>query len=463
MSAPGLDGYVRVSRVNGRSGERFISPDVQEEQIRAYACARGRTVAIVFRELDRSGTTFERALLQEALQRIEAGESGGLIVARLDRFARTALEALEAIARIHQAGAEFVSVEDGLDSSTPFGKVMMTILLALAELEVGRVKENWRLAQAHAVLRGVHVTGRLPLGYRRDSSGRLAPIPSEAALLRQAFAQRGFGFLPGEIVDYLHRGGLASHHGGEAAVSLRAVNYLLRNPVYTGEARCGDYINPTAHPPIVSRSLWLAAQDPRTRTSFNRSATTLLAGLVRCSSCSAPLKRRRLTSRNPAWTAEAQYAYFCWQRQAQPRCTARACIANDILEPFVIEAFFAWLEALDRTEAQARLAAAEASVVEADSNYGNMLALSHSEAACLVAKRVSEQAWLTLSHVARLALVLELPDAKTVLGRWRSITTKEKRRILSPAIDVISVERSDASPASERVRIRFVGDALDAS
>jgi hypothetical protein len=92
-----------------------------------------------------------------------------------------------------------------------------------------------------------------------------------------------------------------------------------------------------------------------------------------------------------------------------------------------------------------------------------MLASPHSEAACLVAKRASEQAWLTLSHVARLALVLELPDAKTVLGRWRSITTKEKRRILSPAIDVISVERSDASPASERVRVRFVGDALDAS
>lgn len=57
-----LDGYVRVSRVGGRSGQRFISPEVQEEQIRAYARARGREVGTVFHELDRSGTTFRRAL-----------------------------------------------------------------------------------------------------------------------------------------------------------------------------------------------------------------------------------------------------------------------------------------------------------------------------------------------------------------------------------------------------------------
>lgn len=453
-----VDGYVRVSRINGRAGERFISPDVQEEQIRAYARARGLTIATVFCELDRSGATLQRELLQTALKRIESGQSGGLIVARLDRFARTALEALEAIARIQRAGGDFVSVEDGLDSSTPFGKAMMTILLALAELKLGRVKDNWRDAQAHAVQRGIHVTGRLPLGYQRDPDGRLLPIPALAPALRAAFVQRGFGALPGQIVEELRRAGVGADHAGKTLVTLRAANYALRNPVYTGEARCGDLINPTAHPPIVDRSLWLAAQHPRTRTSFNRNAQTLLAGLVRCGSCGGPLKRRKLTSRNPAWTPEGAYAYYCWQRERQPRCTFRTCIANDILEPFTVKAFFSWLEKLDRPTARTRLAEAEALVVEADTDYGHALAFSPFDTTCTDAKHTSEQAWLKLAALARLALVLELPDADTVRRRWPSMTVKEQRRLLSAAVDTITVAGTDASHAKSRTRIRFVGD-----
>ena len=345
-----LDGYVRVSRVGGRSGERFISPDVQEEQIRAYARARGHAIETVFCELDRSGTTLDRPLLQTALTRIESGQSGGLIVARLDRFARTALEALEAIGRIQHVGGEFISVEDGLDSSTAFGKAMMTILLALAELEIGRVRENWRSAQTHAVLRGVHVTGAPPFGYQRDTHGRLQPIKEQTQALHDAFVQRGFGALPGQIVASLRDAGARDRDG--KPVSLRRANYLLRNPVYIGEARCGEQINPTAHPPIVSHSIWIAAQDPRTRPSFNRNVKTLLAGLTRCSSCGAPLKRRRLTRRNSAWHAQADYAYFCWHRQGQPRCPGRTCVANNILEPFVVKAFFRWLGRLDRTDSR---------------------------------------------------------------------------------------------------------------
>jgi len=186
---------------------------VQEEQIRAYALARGRAIETVYCELDRSGTTLDRTLLQQALARIESGQSGGLIVARLDRFARTALEALEAISHIQQAGGEFISVEDGLDSSTPFGKAMMTILLALAELEVGRVRENWHFAQAHAVLRGVHVSGQPPFGYRWDTHGRLQPIPEQMPALRAAYIQRGFGALLGEIVESLRLAGVRDKDG----------------------------------------------------------------------------------------------------------------------------------------------------------------------------------------------------------------------------------------------------------
>src|SRR5712692_8857931 len=86
-----LDLYVRVSRVGGREGDSFISPEVQEEKCQALAKARGLKVGQVFTDLDRSGGKMDRPQFKEALARIESGESGGIIVARIDRFARTLL------------------------------------------------------------------------------------------------------------------------------------------------------------------------------------------------------------------------------------------------------------------------------------------------------------------------------------------------------------------------------------
>lgn len=80
-----IDGYVRVSQVRGRAGERFISPLEQRAQIEGWARLHGAVVGEVFEELDESGARADRPLLELALQRIETGTSHGLVVARLDR------------------------------------------------------------------------------------------------------------------------------------------------------------------------------------------------------------------------------------------------------------------------------------------------------------------------------------------------------------------------------------------
>jgi DNA invertase Pin-like site-specific DNA recombinase len=91
-----VDGYVRVSRVAGREGESFISPEVQRKKIQAWAELHGVEVVHWWEELDQSGRRRDRPMFQEALRRCEAGETGGIVVARLDRFARSAVDALEA-------------------------------------------------------------------------------------------------------------------------------------------------------------------------------------------------------------------------------------------------------------------------------------------------------------------------------------------------------------------------------
>src|SRR5947207_402390 len=114
-------GYVRVSRVAGRSGDSFQSPDAQEDAIRAHCKARRLRLVEVVRELDASGGTMKRAKLQALFRRIEAGELDGIVVARLDRFARTLLGGVETLEQIHAAGGFVQTVEGSIDTSSSGG------------------------------------------------------------------------------------------------------------------------------------------------------------------------------------------------------------------------------------------------------------------------------------------------------------------------------------------------------
>jgi hypothetical protein len=72
-----VDGYVRVSQVGYRAGERFISPSVQRDQIRGWAKARPATLLEVWEELGESGGPGNRPLSETTEERIEAGLSQG--------------------------------------------------------------------------------------------------------------------------------------------------------------------------------------------------------------------------------------------------------------------------------------------------------------------------------------------------------------------------------------------------
>src|SRR5439155_3067754 len=123
----------------------------------------------------------------QALERCERRETGGIVVARLDRFARSAIDALESIKRLNDAGARLVSVEDNSDGSTAMGRFAIGILSLIAELELERIKENWSTAVRSAVERGVHISARPPAGYRRDETGRLVRVEPAASAIAEVF------------------------------------------------------------------------------------------------------------------------------------------------------------------------------------------------------------------------------------------------------------------------------------
>src|ERR1700679_2733495 len=106
-----LDAYIRVSKVAGRSGESFISPDVQRERIESWAKAHGHVLSWHEPELDVSGGTMNRPVFDLIMERVRAGQTNGVIVAKLDRFARTLVGALSILEEFERQGAEDEDVE----------------------------------------------------------------------------------------------------------------------------------------------------------------------------------------------------------------------------------------------------------------------------------------------------------------------------------------------------------------
>src|SRR2546430_7761152 len=113
-----LDVYVRVSRVGGREGESYITEAVQEERCRALATARGLAVGQGFVDRDQSGGKMVRPAFAEALARIEAGVSGGVIAARPAPFAPTPLGGPAAVEPIPTGGRGVLAAGGEFDPST---------------------------------------------------------------------------------------------------------------------------------------------------------------------------------------------------------------------------------------------------------------------------------------------------------------------------------------------------------
>ncbi len=144
--------YVRVS--TGQQAESGLSLDAQERRVIAEAEAAGY-VAEVVREEGRSGKSIKgRPLLLDALARLEAGEAAALFVAKLDRLARSTYDALGVSRLAESQGWRLVVTELGADTATPQGRLLFTLVAAVAEMELETIRDRHRAWHAEARERG---------------------------------------------------------------------------------------------------------------------------------------------------------------------------------------------------------------------------------------------------------------------------------------------------------------------
>lgn len=462
VAAP-LDIYVRVPDARGRSGESFISPSDQEERCRALAKGRGYQSGEVFTDLDVSGGKMSRPQLDKAIARIEDGTSGGIIVAKLDRFARTLVGGLQTLAKINDLGGVVIVADGEFDTSTATGELVLNMMLSLAQFELRRITENWSTAKSHAVENGIHITRHVPPGYDRGADRRLVPHSRHGKTITKAFEMAAAGDPYSRIAAYLNDRGLPVA-GTEGFWQPNRIKRLLANRVYLGEARSGHgHANPNAHKTLTDPVTFQLAQRDRKGPTVTTFAESLLAGICRCASCS-------FSMRSQAPRSGAVGVYRCVTTSAHGRCSSPSTISRQRLDQFVIEQFLdraanqtlhseaedvdpEMLEAVDRTEQSYQSALMDLDLRRqiGDADHNRLLARLNEErqAALDAAASVRSASSPTLLGSVDLAeLVEELQRREDVAGL---------RELLASAIDAVFVRpaasRSKTLPIEDRVRI----------
>lgn len=443
-----LDGYIRVSQVKGRKGDRFISPAVQREQIEAWTSSHGAVLGEVFEELNESGGRADRPLLNAAIERIERGESDGLVVAKLDRFGRSLIDGLRALARIEAAGGTFVSVQDGIDISTPTGRLVSRILFAVGEWELERVRTNWDSARSRAVQRGVYICRRAPIGYSKGEDGRLRIDPVTAPIVREVFERRLRGQSQATIADFLNDSALRPEGGG--VFHPPAVHTIISNCAYRGEARSGSHRNPQAHEPIVDPATWQAAQGAQ--RAPRRWVQALLVGRIRCAACG-----RGMSAVRPAGIRSRHNVYRCYGQKYG--CPAPAHISTEELDPLVEEHLLRvatrWRP---RSAAELAVVGCEEAIEEAERSLCayrdnprllRTLGADSFEEGVAVRRRTVEKRLLGLAQ-ARRALTRPRIAVADLERRWGEMSWEGRREVAAELVDCVLVSRGPES-APERV------------
>ena len=132
--------YARVS--TQMQVEEGVSMDAQERQLR-YAAELAGYEVVMLREEGKSGKNIRnRPLLRQALEDLDAGKAAALYVTRIDRLARSTQDFLAVIDRSQKHNWRLALLDIGLDTATPQGRFVVTIMSAMAEMERGMISER---------------------------------------------------------------------------------------------------------------------------------------------------------------------------------------------------------------------------------------------------------------------------------------------------------------------------------
>lgn len=175
--------YARVSTTN--HGQDV---SMQTRELRQFAVARGWTIAGEYVDQGVSGAKDSRPELNRLMTDAHKRKFDAVCVWRFDRFARSVSHLLRALETFNALGIAFVSLSENVDTTTPTGKMIFTVLGAVAELERSLIVERVR-----AGLRNARAKGRI-LGRPRVTvdAARIVRLREQGRTIREIADELGY-------------------------------------------------------------------------------------------------------------------------------------------------------------------------------------------------------------------------------------------------------------------------------
>ena len=421
--------YTRLSR----DKEDATSTTRQEADARRLAKTKGWKVSGVYVDPDHSAyqnatrRKVHRPEYERLIEDIKGGAVDAVIVSKVDRLARSLVEFVRFAETCEQHGVALVSVNEPIDTSTPFGTALLQILAVFAQLESATISLRVRSARDYEAKAGKpHYGGRRRYGYTRQ----MEVIPEEAALVNEAVAHVLGGGSVNGLATMWNARGIGSP--ARSTWTVKTLSTVLRSPHLAGlRTHNGTVVAEGTWEPIIDRDTHtavVAALGDRTRLPVKRTYL-LTGGTARCGRCGAALIAHSTTS--------GKRAYVCLRRNGDGEACGKLSAVAEPVEAYVSAAAF---EALDTPTLLALLRAPRE---HGDSEEVTILR-DRLEKVRQTESVLDEEDYLALSAdlEARLDAALarqakgarsplaDLPTSHKALARWWEEATVEKRAAL---------------------------------
>ncbi len=364
--------YTRVSTTMQIDG---YSLDAQETKMKAFCDYNEYEIAGEYEDAGKSGKSIEgRIAFNQMMDDIKSGkdEVSYVLVFKLSRFGRNAADVLATLQVMQDFGVNLICVEDGIDSSKDAGKLMISVLSAVAEIERENIRVQTMEGRMQKAREGKWNGGFVPYGYALID-GKLVVNEEEAVAIRTIFDQYVNTDLGANgIAKYLENHGIhkiARQNGKNPLFDAALIRRIIQNPVYSGKISYGrrriekvhgtrneyrqvkkdDYLLVDGlHEALVSEEVWEQAQvkvaaQAKKYEKVNRDKKEkihLLSGILKCPVCGAGMYgNKAIKKRKDGSNYKDFYYYGCKHRNMTRghKCDYKKQVHEEMLDASVAE------------------------------------------------------------------------------------------------------------------------------
>lgn len=360
--------YPRVStemQVDGYSLEG------QKTSLKKFAEREEMQIVGIYEDAGKSGKSIEgRPAFKKMLADIKDGlEVDYILVYKLSRFGRNAADILNSLEFVQSYGVNLLCIEEGIDSSQASGKLLISVLSAVAEIERENILEQTMNGRREKARQGKWNGGPPPYGYLLENEV-LKIQPSEAEIVRliyDKFVNTDMGY--NGIARFLNLQGIKKQRRKKSDIeefSGHFIQIVLDNPVYCGKIAYGRRVREKVkgkkdeyrtvrkqefslqaglHEGIVSEEIWNTAHEKRVATGvkgiskIGKERSHLLTGIIKCPKCGAGMYANKVCWTKKDGTYKEVYYYACGRNKMERghHCDYSSNLKKSDIEPLIVE------------------------------------------------------------------------------------------------------------------------------